>query len=179
MYENPKHKRSSGALSDYAPLIQMADGLTLSQVCAVSGLEPSTVQNWIKRGFVPHPERKKYRERHLARILLISKLKDSMQIDRVGELLRYLNGDTDDTSDDMISEEELYDLFSILSEKLRECVPPPDKAHIIAEEVMSGYPADKESRDKITKALSVMACTYMANLYKTKADSLFNELKRS
>jgi len=176
MSDNPIYSSGTGSIADYAPLIQAADGLTLSQVCAVSGLEPSTIQNWIKRGFVPHPERKKYLGRHLARILLIASLKDSMQIDRVGELLRFINGDTDDTSDDIISEEELFDLFKRLASMLEETMPPPDGIGSTVDELMSDYRVDELSRRKISKALSVMACTHMANIYKTKAESLFTEL---
>lgn len=165
-----------GALTEYAALIQAADGLTLSQICAVCSLEPSTVQNWIKRGFVPRPERKKYHGRHLARILLISRLREGMQIDRVGELLRYINGDTDDTGDDIISEEELFDLFNRMCVLLRERMPEPDSAADIAAQIMSGYPADPDSGEKIAKALGVMACAYMASLYKQKTEELFKEL---
>ena len=39
----------------YRPLIEAADGLTLSQVCNLTGLEPSTIQNWVKRHFVSRP----------------------------------------------------------------------------------------------------------------------------
>ena len=31
----------------------LAGGLTLSQVATVTGLETHTVQNWVKRGFLP------------------------------------------------------------------------------------------------------------------------------
>ena len=98
-----------GMFSVFRPMIQATDGLTLRQVCSITGLEPSTIQNWIKRGFVSHPVEKKYRERQLARILLISALRDCMKIDSIGELLTIVNGDTEDTSDDIISEEQLYD----------------------------------------------------------------------
>lgn len=176
MAENPTDKRGMGALADYAPLIQAADGLTLGQICAVSGLGPSTVQNWIKRGFVSHPIRKKYNSRHLARILLISRLRETMQIDRVGELLRYINGDADDTSDDIISEEELFDMFVMMTAELESCMPPPDKAGEVAARIASEHVSDEESRLKLTNALSVMACTYIANLYKRKAEQIFKDL---
>ena len=68
MIDNPS-VQSPCRIAEYLPLIRATDGLTLSQVCTLSGLEPSTIQNWIKRGYVPHPVGKKYRERHLARIL--------------------------------------------------------------------------------------------------------------
>ena len=31
----------------------LAGGLSLGQVSTVSGLEPYTIQNWVKRGFLP------------------------------------------------------------------------------------------------------------------------------
>ena len=38
----------------------LAGGLTLSQVASISGLENYTIQNWVKRGFLPPPEHRKY-----------------------------------------------------------------------------------------------------------------------
>ena len=34
----------------------LAGGMVLSQVASITGLEPYTVQNWVKRGFLPPPE---------------------------------------------------------------------------------------------------------------------------
>ena len=154
--------------------MQATDGLTLSQVCTLSGLEPSTIQNWIKRGYVPHPVGKKYRERHLARILLISELRESMQIDRVGSLLRYVNGDADDESDDIIREEALYDLFCDIALDLTDEPAPPGQ---IGERVAAFLDDSVETADsaKLRTALTVMAYTYMANRYKRGAEALFAE----
>jgi NADH:ubiquinone oxidoreductase subunit C len=41
-------------------------GLVLSQVCQITGLEPYTVQNWVKRGFLTPPVKKKYNRRQLS-----------------------------------------------------------------------------------------------------------------
>ena len=76
-----------GMFAMFRPLIQATGGLSLRQVCSVTGLEASTIQNWIKRGFVSHPAEKKYRERQLARILLISALRGCMKIESIGALL--------------------------------------------------------------------------------------------
>ena len=70
----PYTEVKEGMFSLFRPMIAAADGLTLGQVCAITGLEYSTVQNWVKRGFVDHPVKKKYYERQLARILIISSL---------------------------------------------------------------------------------------------------------
>lgn len=172
MTEYPADTRQ-GRIAGYAPLIRAADGLTLSQVCALSSLEPTTVQNWIKRGFVPHPVRKKYYQRHLARILLIAELRESMQIDRVGELLRFVNGDADDEGDDLIPEEELYDIFRHISDELDARKPAPDTVPQLVEEIATASLGDCPDREKLLHALNIMACTHIANLYKKKADSLF------
>ena len=100
-----------GMFAALRPMIEAANGLTLAQVCAITGLESSTVQNWVKREFVAHPVNKKYGDRHLARILMISMLRDSLKIDDVGELMRLINGDAEDESDDIIAETALYDLL--------------------------------------------------------------------
>ena len=171
MTENVNDKKSCGRIADYLPLIQAADGLTLSQVCSLSGLEPSTIQNWIKRGYVPHPVGKKYRERHLARILLIAGLREGMQIDRVGALLRYINGDADDTSDDIITEEALYDLFHEMTEQLDLGALTPDRTGEAADRLI-GLTA--ENRDRIRRALRIMANAYTAYRYKQETEKLFN-----
>lgn len=65
----PSDKNQMRPFSLLSPMISAADGLSLSQVCAITGLEPSTIQNWVKRNFVPHTIKKKYYARHVARIL--------------------------------------------------------------------------------------------------------------
>lgn len=94
-----------------------AGGITLSQVCVLSGLEPYVVQNWVKRRFVPPPEGRNYTREHLARVLVIGMLKDSLQIERICGLIRAVGGDERDPHDDLVSFEELYhryvDLLSL------------------------------------------------------------------
>ena len=171
MIDNP-NDRQPCRIAEYLPLIRATDGLTLSQVCTLSSLEPSTIQNWIKRGYVPHPVGKKYCERHLARILLIAELRESMPIDRVGGLLRYVNGDADDESDDIITEEALYDLFCDIALELSAKPASPDQ---IGKRVKAFLDDSVKTTDsaKLNTALTVMATTYMANRYKRSADALY------
>ena len=57
------------------PMLNATGGLTLSQVCAITGLEGSTIQNWVKRGLVAKPVDKKYPE--CGSLLLEKKTRDA------------------------------------------------------------------------------------------------------
>lgn len=167
-----------GTFSQFIPLIQMTDGLTLSQVCSLTGLEPSTIQNWVKRKFVSRPVEKKYRERQLARILLISALRNSMKIDRIGELMSMVNGDADDTSDDIISEEQMYDYLCDVIAKTDDGAAPIEKIPQLVDSVTKSYtPPNQKAAERLKDALTVMVCAYISGKYKDEADSLFCKMK--
>ena len=102
----------------YKKMIELGNGISLSQMCNITKLEPHTIQNWIKRGYIPHPINKKYYLKHLARTLLISALKECMYLEDIESLMVYINGDGDDESDDIIGEEDLYNLFTNLIEAI-------------------------------------------------------------
>ncbi len=104
--------KSGEGFEAYKKMIELGDGISLGQICNITKLEPHLIQNWVKRGYVPHPINKKYYTKHLARILLINALRECMYIEDIGSLMYYINGDVDDESDDIISEEKLYKLFS-------------------------------------------------------------------
>ncbi len=159
------------AFAAFRPLIEATDGLTLRQVCAVTGLEPSTIQNWIKRGFVPSPVQKKYRERQLARILLISSLRECMKIDTAGELMALINGDTEDESDDVISEAELYDRFCRVVEGTEADGFSP------ARDLPGRIRREAGGDERLNDALTVMAYAYTAAAYKKMADKTFYKMK--
>ena len=101
----------------------LAGGLMLSQVASLTGLEPYVIQNWVRRGFVAPPERKRYSRRQFSRIVLINMLKDSMQLDKICALLSYVNGELDDESDDLIDDFQLY-LYIVRLAALVEHQPP-------------------------------------------------------
>ena len=67
-----------------------AGGLVLSQVSQLTGLEPYTVQNWVKRGFLSPPQKKLYSKNQFCRIVIINMLKESLQIEKITGLLSYI-----------------------------------------------------------------------------------------
>lgn len=173
---NQQKFKKVSAFAEYLPLIRATDGLTLSQVCALASLEPSTIQNWIKRGFVPHPEQKKYRERHIARILLISSLRDCMQIDRIGALMTYINGDADDEQDDIISDVALYDIFDSVVASVADIQPTREKIGEQAQKILEEYKLSSPERERLKDALIVMATACIAGQYKKEAERLYMEI---
>ena len=58
-------------------------GITLSQVSIMTGLEPYLIQNWVKRGFVTHPQGRVYSREQFARIIIINMLRESLQIEKI------------------------------------------------------------------------------------------------
>ena len=99
------------AFSMIAPVLEATGGLTLSQLSKLTGLEGTTIQNWIKRGWVSATKGKTYSEKQILRILLINMLRKAMKLDDIAKLMVYINGDVEDTSDDIIEEILLYDIL--------------------------------------------------------------------
>ena len=96
----------------------ITDGIMLSHIREISGIDGSTLQNWTKRGFVSLSKMKKYNKDQLARILIINMMRDSMQLDNISKLLTYVNGNAGDPDDDIIPESELYDYLCKVIDKL-------------------------------------------------------------
>ena len=161
-----------GMFSVFIPMIRATGGLSLSQVCSITGLEPAVIQNWVKRGFVAHPVNKKYYERQLARILLISALRDSMKIETIGELMGMVNGDANDESDDIISEEQLYDYLCSIMALLNKEGFSQQKIELSISKVIEDYKAANGKNSKrLEQALDVMVYAYVSAQLKRTADS--------
>ncbi len=86
-------------------------GITLSQICIMTGLEPYLVQNWVKRGFLTSPVGRVYSREQFARIIIINMLRQVLQIDRICGLIKVISGVPNDKSDDLISDDELYHIY--------------------------------------------------------------------
>ena len=105
-------RKDAEHIEDVFSAMFLAGGIVLSQVSNITGLEPYTVQNWVKRGFLAPPVRKRYTLRQLCRILNINMLKNALPMERICGLLAYVNGELSDESDDLIGDEELYFMFA-------------------------------------------------------------------
>lgn len=154
----------------------LAGGLTLSQVARITGLENHTIQNWVKRGFLPPPQNKRYNMEQVCRIININILKGNMPLEQIIKLMAYLNGDLADESDDLVDDTKLFFMFVSLAARARHIGGDQtwDEAlDQISENYVEPIPGAKE---KLRKVLKIMLTTWIANLVKAAADRMMEEL---
>lgn len=154
-----------------------AGGITLSQVSAMTGLEPYMIQNWVKRGFVSPPIKRQYSPDQFSRIVLINMLRESLQLDRICGLLTYINGKLDDQSDDLIRDSELYHKYVELISHTGGIVTAPESIKVAAEEVVETYVEPiPGARKRLVKILQVMAYAHYASISRNAAEELLASL---
>lgn len=154
----------------------LAGGLTLSQVAKISGLEPYTIQNWVKRGFLAPPVSKRYTMEQVCRILNINILKGAVPLEQIIKLMAYLNGNLTDESDDLVDDTMLFFLFVKLAARARYIggTKAWDDALVeITEDYKEPIPG---AREKLIKVLKVMLTIWCANQMKLQADRMMAEM---
>lgn len=157
----------------------LGGGMMLSQVAAVTGLEPYTVQNWVKRGFLTKPIGKKYTLRQLCRIININMLKDALPMEEICGLLSYVNGNLDDEGDDLIDDSQLYFLFIRLAAQHRQ-MGNPEGRDACVEQVLAEYQEPVSgARERVKEVLKVMLTAWAASLLRQQAVAMANELKNT
>lgn len=154
----------------------LAGGLTLSQVARITGLENHTVQNWVKRGFLPPPQNKRYNMEQLCRIININILKGNMPLEQIIKLMAYLNGDLADESDDLVDDTKLYFMFVSLAARARYIGGNQNWDDALAQVTADYVEPVPGAREKLTKVLKVMLTVWIANLLKASADKMMEEL---
>ena len=157
----------------------LGGGMVLSQVAAVTGLEPYTIQNWVKRGFLTKSVGKKYTLRQLCRIININMLKDALRMEEICGLLTYINGNMDDESDDLIDDSQLYFLFLRLAAHHHE-MNTPEGRDIYLKALLADYREPVPgAAERVAQVLKVMLTAWAAALLRQQAIVMVNQLKSS
>ena len=154
----------------------LAGGLTLSQVATITGLEPYTIQNWVKRGFLAGPKNKRYDMEQVCRIININLLKAVLPLEQIIVLMAYLNGDLTDESDDLVDDTMLYFLFVRLAARAR-YIGGDQTWDDALEEVTAAYKEPVPgARDKLIKVLKIMLTAWVSGQIKAEAERMLAEL---
>jgi len=156
----------------------LTGGLVLSQVTQVTGLEPYIVQNWVRRGFLPPPQQRKYTRRQLSRVLTINALKNALSIEQICRLLQYINGALDDEGDDTIDDTQLYSAFAALALVVtREGFPSADEMTPLITASLADY---KEpipgAKKRIEEVLRIMITAWRSTQLQADAQRMLREL---
>lgn len=151
-------------------------GIVLSQVSAVTGLEPYTVQNWVKRGFLPAPEHKRYNMNQLCRVININMLKKVLPMEQICGLLTYINGDLDDEGDDLIDDSKLYFLFVQLASHYSAMHNPAGRDAAIDFALKDYREPVTGAKERVENVLRVMLTAWAAAQLHEAAERMVAEL---
>ena len=154
----------------------LGGGIVLSQVSGITGLEPYTVQNWVKRGFLPPPEKKRYSLRQLCRIININMLKSALPMERICSLLTYINGHLDDVSDDIIDDSQLYFMFVELAMQARELSDEVSRENALAQILSSYEEPVPGAKERVAKVLRIMLMGFLAAKLQQQTETMVKEI---
>ena len=91
---------------------------------------------------------------------MISALRDCMNIEDIGELMVYVNGDTEDESDDIISESKLYDYFCKALKNIDDMSLNDENIESVVRKLIENENVD--NKEKLLKALKIMIYAYIS-----------------
>lgn len=154
----------------------ISDGIKLSQVREVTGVDGTTLQNWVKRGWLLNPVNKAYGIDQLARILIINMMRDTVQLSRISFLLKYINGSVDSREDDIIQESVLYDYICKVLEIWCGSGAETDLRTTIEDVTADYVERFSGARRRLERALEIIVRSYQATLIKRYTDSLIDEI---
>jgi len=154
----------------------LAGGISLGQVANISGLEPYTVQNWVKRGFLSPPQQKRYSRRQLCRILHINILKSTMPLESISRLLSYVNGSLTDEADDLIDDSQLFFLFVKLAAQARHLGDPANWEQALDQALQEYSEPIPGARDRVEKVLRIMLTAWIASKMRTQTEQMLAQL---
>lgn len=154
----------------------LAGGLTLSQVASITGLEPYTIQNWVKRGFLPPPQGKRYDMEQVCRLINMNILKGNMPLEQIIRLISYLNGSLSDESDDLVDDTMLLFLFVKLAARARYIGGSKAWDEALVEITADYQEPVPGARDKLIRVLKIMLTVWCANMLKQQAENMIAQL---
>jgi hypothetical protein len=155
----------------------LGGGIMLSQVAAISGLEPYDVQNWVKRRLLSPPVNKRYDLNHLCRILNINMLKKALPMEQITGLLGYINGELDDRSDDLIDDSRLYFLFVKLAARARHIGGSESWDDALVQVTEDYYEPQPGARERLITVLRIMLTAWVASMLLESSQNMIRQLK--
>ena len=150
-------------------------GVTLGQVREITGLETPAIQNWTSRGWVQRPIEKRYGIDHVARIIIISMLRDSTKLENIAAILRFINGEAGNKDDDIIPESRLYRYVCMILDTIDfDVVLSQSELYKAVYDATEDYEEPyKGARERLVTGIELILTYYAASLMKKRGDAIF------
>ena len=155
-----------------------AGGITLSQVSNMTGLEPYMIQNWVRRKFIAPPVKKLYSKEQFARIIIINMLRDSLQIEAICNLIHVIGGKLEDTTDDLIRDDDLYHRYVDMI--CDQSIDLSDQGEVLraAQQAAEGFEEQTPgAKTKLIRILQVMLFAHAASQLRDSAKEMLSTLE--
>jgi len=147
--------------------MMLAQVVEVAQMISKNDINSNHIQNWVRRGYLPHPEKKRYSREQVASIFLINDLRNILTLEEINRLLRFVNADPENTADDRINPVELYRYYSQTFDRTT-----ADWERFLAElerevlDTLANADIAEEDKERVATALIMLNLLARANLYK-------------
>ncbi|TGE31006.1 DUF1836 domain-containing protein [Desulfosporosinus sp. Sb-LF] len=153
------------------------DSMMLSQVVEVAqrvsqnDINNTHIQNWVRRKYLPSPQKKKYNREQVANILLINDLRNILSLEEASRLLGFVNQTLADNSDDRINPSKLYKYYCEIFDRTQ--LDWQKSVEQLANEVndsLTEEDMNEEDKEKVAVTLVILNLLARGNLYKQIAE---------
>lgn len=141
----------------------VTDGIMLSQIREITGIDGTTLQNWVKRGWVDKPVNKTYSREQLARILLLSMMRDTLELSEILALLSYISGENE------IDGCGLYDCVCRVLSAVSESGGGMGGLDEIVITTLTDYDLPTETKKRVLVGVRIIVVSYYASTMKSTA----------
>lgn len=149
----------------------VTDKIMLAQIREITGIDGTTLQNWVKRGWVKNPVNKSYSEEMLARILLINMMRDTVQLSRIINLFEYISGDEHE-----MSESGLYDcVCKVLDRASSGGIGGLDE--IVLDILLKYNDITTDAKVRILNGIRIIVVAYYATTMKSTAEYMLDSVE--
>ncbi|MGM9973576.1 MAG: DUF1836 domain-containing protein [Clostridiaceae bacterium] len=136
------------------------------------------IQNYIKSEIVSKPESGKkrgYTKVHLIQMVLISYMRPILTTEEIRKVFKLAFNSIDDRSDDIISWEDTYKIFSYIHQNKRNILDSPCGFGDSLDEIVHGLDLSQKDEERIKVFLTVMALISQASIIKKLAHRLVHD----
>lgn len=159
------------------------DSMMLSQVVEVAqrvsqnDINNMHVQNWVRRKYLPNPQKKKYNREQVANILLLNDLRNILSLEEVSHLLGFVNQTLDDNTDDRINPAKLYRYYSEIFDHTQEdWTKSLEQLARDVDDSLVGEEMNKADKERVAATLVILNLLARGNLYKQIAQHWLKNL---